>query len=285
MYAYLLPPHYKETIKQWIHDDCPTIDIGGYVVGDKIESATLYLKSSGVLAGVPFASAVFEYLNLEVHWLFEEGSYIDVTSETSKKVIVAVIKGPCRNILLSERTALNILSRACGVATQASLAQRIADQFQWKGYISGTRKTTPGFRFVEKYALLVGGIATHRQDLSQMVMLKDNHIWSCGSITNAVKKAKTAAGFSCKIEVWWLKVYLVFQIWIDFRLQVECQSIEEALEAASAGAEIVMLDNFTADTIQSAAKEIKISFPQVLIEASGVSLIIYLYKFHLIVCL
>jgi len=66
---------------------------------------------------------------------------------------------------------------------------------------TGTRKTTPGFRLVEKYALLVGGCATHRQDLSQMVMLKDNHVWSTGSITNAVKKARSAAGFSMKIEV------------------------------------------------------------------------------------
>jgi nicotinate-nucleotide pyrophosphorylase (carboxylating) len=67
--------------------------------------------------------------------------------------------------------------------------------------MKGTRKTTPGFRLVEKYSLLVGGCATHRNDLSQMVMLKDNHIWSTGSITNAVKKAKSAAGFSIKIEV------------------------------------------------------------------------------------
>jgi nicotinate-nucleotide pyrophosphorylase (carboxylating) len=116
--------------------------------------------------------------------------------------------------------------------------------------MAGTRKITPGFGKVEKYAMVVGGIATHRMDLSQMVMLKDNHIWSAGSITNAVVKARSAAGFSSKIEV-------------------ECQSVEEAAEAAAAGADIVMLDNFTCDTIKAAADRVKAQFPHVLVEASG----------------
>ena len=81
------------------------------------------------------------------------------------------------------------------------MASNIAKAYNWDGYIAGTRKTTPGFRIVEKYALVVGGISTHRHDLSQMVMLKDNHVWSTGSITAAVKKARSAAGFSSKIEV------------------------------------------------------------------------------------
>uniref|UniRef100_A0A7S2UMA0 Nicotinate-nucleotide pyrophosphorylase [carboxylating] n=1 Tax=Attheya septentrionalis TaxID=420275 RepID=A0A7S2UMA0_9STRA len=98
--------------------------------------------------------------------------------------------------------------------------------------------------------LLVGGAATHRLDLSQMVMLKDNHIWSAGSITNAVKLARKAAGFSQKIEV-------------------ECQNLQEALEATMAGADIVMLDNFEPMQLKADAKIIKERFPQVIIEASG----------------
>ena len=104
----------------------------------------------------------------------------------------------------------------------------------WAGHVAGTRKTTPGFRIVEKYALLVGGAATHRLDLSQMVMLKDNHVWQAGSITKAVQTAKSAAGFSAKIEV-------------------EARDLEEALEAAKAGADIVMLDNFTPSSLKAAA--------------------------------
>ena len=200
-FAHLLPPGYKVEISRWVHEDCPTTDIGGFVVGENEEVADLLCKTSGVLAGVPFAQAVFDLLELRVVWLYEEGDFIDITTASNKKVIVAKVTGKCRNILLAERTALNILSRAAGVATQARTASDIAKQAGWKGYVAGTRKTTPGFKMVEKYALLVGGASTHRMDLSQMVMLKDNHIWSSGSITKAVHKARTAAGFSMKIEV------------------------------------------------------------------------------------
>ena len=226
------------------------IYVGGFVVGEKLETAHLLCKSSGVLAGVPYAQAVFEYFDLDVEWKFDEGVFIDIDSSPNKKVIVAIVKGKCRNVLLAERTALNTLSRASGVATESRKCVNIAKANNWHGWVAGTRKTTPGFKYVEKYALIVGGAATHRQDLSQMVMLKDNHIWSAGSITNAVHKARSAAGFSMKIEV-------------------ECQSVTEALEAATAGADIVMLDNFTSETIHPAAAEIKSKYPNVLVEASG----------------
>lgn len=104
--------------------------------------------------------------------------------------------------------------------------------------LAGTRKTTPGFRLVEKYGMLIGGCDPHRQDLSSMIMLKDNHIWSAGSITHAVEAARAAGGFSIKIEV-------------------ECQSVIEANEAIDAGADVVMLDNFSAEMVQPAAKELK----------------------------
>lgn len=250
-YSSLLSPGIKEDIKRWIDDDCPSFDIGGFVVGDEQKEAVLFCKSSGVIAGIPFVNAVFEYLGLRVLWHVNEGNMINL-DETIKKYPVASVSGPCRNILLAERTALNIITRASGIATQARQAKEIARRYGWSGFIAGTRKTTPGFKQVEKYALIVGGIATHRQDLSQMVMLKDNHIWSCGNITAAVHKAKLAAGFSMKIEV-------------------ECQSVEEAWEACEAGADIVMLDNFTAQTIGQAAQRVKERYPRVLIEASGVT--------------
>lgn len=200
-FSHLLPPGYKAEISRWVHEDCPTTDIGGFVVGEKVETAHLLCKTSGVLAGVPFAQAVFDLLELEVKWLVDEGTFVNIENAANKKVIVAHVTGKCRNILLAERTALNILSRAGGVATQARAAVDIAKKANWKGHVAGTRKTTPGFKMVEKYALVVGGAATHRQDLSQMVMLKDNHIWSAGNIPAAILKAKQAAGFSMKIEV------------------------------------------------------------------------------------
>lgn len=169
------------------------------MVGSKTESATLYCKSSTVVAGVPFVNVVLEYCNLTVRWLIAEGMPIEVDS--AGKVVVAVVSGDARNILLAERLSLNILSRASGVASASRRAVAIKQAKGWHGYVAGTRKTTPGFATVEKYALLVGGASTHRLDLSQMVMLKDNHIWSAGNITNAVHKARQAAGFSAKIEV------------------------------------------------------------------------------------
>jgi nicotinate-nucleotide pyrophosphorylase (carboxylating) len=124
-------------------------------------------------------------------------------------------------------------------------------QAGYPNILAGTRKTTPGFRIVEKYGMLVGGCDGHRQDLSQMTMLKDNHIWASGSIRRAVKAAKAAGGFSVKVEV-------------------ECQSLEEANEAAEAGADIVMLDNFTPDTVKVAAKALKDRWGRaVLVEVSG----------------
>jgi nicotinate-nucleotide pyrophosphorylase (carboxylating) len=205
MFAHLLPTTFKEDIRKWISEDCPNIDIGGFVVGEKEDTAHLLCKSTGIVTGIPYAQAVFDFMQLSVEWKVEEGTYIEITPE-NKKVVIAVVKGKCRDILLAERTALNIMSRASGVATRAKKSVDLAKSAKWHGWVAGTRKTTPGFKAVEKYALLVGGAATHRQDLSQMVMLKDNHIWSAGSITGAVKTARSAAGFSMKIEVYIVRI-------------------------------------------------------------------------------
>lgn len=120
---------------------------------------------------------VFTALDCKVEWLVKEGAVIDPASMPSGKVVVARVTGKCRNILLGERTALNILTRASGIAAQAKHAVELARGLGWHGHVAGTRKTTPGFRLVEKYALLVAGASTHRHDLSQMVMLKGASTW------------------------------------------------------------------------------------------------------------
>ena len=251
-FANLLPQgQIDAVVKQWLHDDMPSFDVGGLVVGNVEREATLWMKSPGVFAGKPFFDATFRNLECEITWNTEaavEGTFIDASS--NNKVALATVKGPAHKILQGERTALNTLSRCSGVATASKEAVQTARNLNWMGWVAGTRKTTPGFRIVEKYGLLVGGAATHRLDLSQMVMLKDNHIWSAGSITEAVKLARKAAGFSQKIEV-------------------ECQSLQEAAEAAEAGADIVMLDNFAADQLKADAGTLKQRYPHLLIEASG----------------
>ncbi|GLE00711.1 hypothetical protein PINS_up009499 [Pythium insidiosum] len=249
-FAHLLPPSWKKHVQLWLEDDIPSYDIGGFVVGETQETAFLLGKSKGVLAGVPFFTEVFTAVDCKVEWLLKEGDVVDPSTTAEGKVVVAKVTGKCRNILLGERTALNILTRASGIATLAKHSVDIARGLGWHGHVAGTRKTTPGFRLVEKYALLVAGASTHRHDLSQMVMLKDNHVWAAGSITNAVHKAKRATGFSMKIEV-------------------ECRKLEEGIEAAKAGADIVMLDNFTPEELKKTAATLKSQFPHLLIEASG----------------
>jgi len=157
-----------------------------------------------------------------------------------------------RKILLGERVALNILARCSGIATKSASLVKALRSCGWNGILAGTRKTTPGFRIVEKYGILVGGADPHRHDLSSMTMLKDNHIWACANksgatdsiksiaaaIPMAVQAAKAAGGFATKVEV-------------------ECRSIEEANAAIAAGADIIMLDNFTADGVRDAARRLK----------------------------
>ncbi|CAM9907716.1 unnamed protein product [Scytosiphon promiscuus] len=249
-YQHLLPHNWERLVKTWLDEDIPSFDVGGYVVGSKEERAILYGKTDGVLAGRPFFERVFTVLGCKVEWLVNEGSRIDVSSSDSGRVEVATVTGACRHILQGERTALNVLSRCSGVATATSQAVQEAKAKGWKGYVAGTRKTTPGFRLVEKYALVVGGGATHRYDLSQMVMLKDNHIASAGGITRAVEVARQAAGFSMKIEV-------------------ETSNYDQAAEAAQAGADIIMLDNFEPAELKAVSRRLKDEFPHVVLEASG----------------
>ncbi|KAJ3305179.1 hypothetical protein HDV03_001941 [Kappamyces sp. JEL0829] len=206
-YAHLLPTNWKKQVESWLDEDTPSFDYGGFVVGDSSQSAFLFCKAPGVLAGVPFFDEVFAQVGCKVQWLFEEGTYIDPKGGKEK---VAVVTGPARKLLL-------------------------------------------GFRIVEKYASLVGGVDTHRHDLSSMIMLKDNHIWARGSITAAVKEARSVGGFSLKIEV-------------------ECGSEAEADEAILAGADVIMLDNFDGKGIHSCAASLKAKYAgkhSFLIEGSG----------------
>lgn len=245
-YQHILPPHCKELVRSWLREDIPGFDCAAVVVGDHVETAVLLCKSAGVLCGRPFFDMIFSELGCEVKWEAKEGEVLSPGPAQQ----VGWVTGPANKLLQGERTALNMLTRASGIASYARKLDEAVKKLGWQGQVAGTRKTTPGFRMVEKYALLVGGVSTHRYDLSQMVMLKDNHIWAAGGVPDAVKKARKAGGFSVKIEV-------------------ECRSIEEAREAAQAGAEIVMLDNFQPKALEKASSVLKVDYPHLIVEASG----------------
>ena len=182
-------------------------------------------------------------------WHVSEGCRIPGEAKTH----VATVHGAVRNILLGERVALNILARSSGIATRSADLLALTRLAGYGNILSGTRKTTPGFRQVEKYAMLVGGCDPHRMDLSSMTMLKDNHIVAAGSIQKAVHAAKAVGGFAIKVEV-------------------ECQSEAEADEAIAAGADVVMLDNFSGGQVKAAASRLKGRWKgkqQFLLEVSG----------------
>lgn len=186
LFAMLPPFVVQQKVRDWLLEDVPSFDVGGMVVGDKMEQAVMLCKSNGVLAGVPFVNAVFKELGCEVEWFYEEGQ------ELLAPVKVGIVKGSASKILIGERLSLNILSRASGVASISRRAYCMAKTAYWKGQVAGTRKTTPGFRLVEKYSLSIGGAAQHRHDLSSMVMLKDNHIWSAsGDVIKVFINAST----------------------------------------------------------------------------------------------
>ncbi|KAK3168083.1 hypothetical protein OEA41_004529 [Lepraria neglecta] len=230
--AHLLPQTYKRMVSTWLEEDCPSFDYGGFVVGEAMAEAKLLGKSPGMVAGVPFFDEVFRQLDCTVEWHHPEGT-------TFKPIThIATVRGPVRKILLGERVALNTLARCSGIATKSAHLLSLVRQAGYPNTLCGTRKTTPGFRLVEKYGMLAGGCDPHRVDLSAMTMLKDNHVKAAGSITRAVKAAKAAGGMAIKVEV-------------------ECQIEEEADEAINAGADIVMLDNFTGEGVKVAARSLK----------------------------
>ncbi|KAN0104252.1 putative nicotinate-nucleotide pyrophosphorylase [Hyaloscypha variabilis] len=234
--ADLLPIHWKSQITGWFAEDTPSFDYGGFIVGDSERTATLFGKSKGVLAGVPFFDEIFAQAGCTVKWNLKEGEVVDPGS--TGMLAVATVTGPVRKLLLGERVALNTLSRCSGIATKSRAMEELARKAGYTGILAGTRKTTPGFRLVEKYGMIIGGVDGNRHGLSNMIMLKDNHIWARGSISEAVRAAKAAGGFALKVEV-------------------EVDSEKDADEAIAAGADIIMLDNFPGDGLKIAANSIK----------------------------
>jgi len=237
-----------QQVHTWVKEDTPGFDFGGYVVGEREVTAFLFAKSHGYLAGIPFVEAVFEHFGVQISW--EQGVTDGMKLEPDSPLRIAVVKGPARFVLLAERMALELIVRASSIATHARRFTALAQDCGWTGRVAGTRKTAPGLRMVDKYALIVGGADTHRMDLSSMVMLKDNHIDIAGSIESAVSAAKSVAGFSVKVEV-------------------EARSEDDAVQACRAGADVVMLDNFQPADLKATAARLKGEFPHVLLEGSG----------------
>ena len=202
--------------------------------------AELICKQAGVIAGLPVFARVFELLGgVQTELLAADGDRVE------KGQKLAAVRGDMRAILTGERTALNFLQRMSGIATYTAKMAALLEGSGLK--LVDTRKTTPNMRLFEKYAVRVGGGGNHRYNLSDAVLLKDNHIGAAGGVTEAVRRAKAYAPFTAKIEV-------------------EAENIAMALEAVEAGADIVMLDNMSHDDMKAAVQAIG---GRALVEISG----------------
>ncbi len=201
----------------------------------------LIAKEKGVLAGIVLFARVFELLDAEVEIIF----YKKDSDPVEKGDLLAEIKGDARSILKGERTALNLLQHMSGIATMT--AELVAAVAGTSARIVDTRKTLPGLRNLEKYAVRMGGGFNHRYNLSDAVMIKDNHIRAVGSIAEAVGRARMAIPHTMRIEV-------------------ETENHEEVIEAIEAGADIIMLDNMDCAMM---AREVDYINHRALTEASG----------------
>ena len=191
--------------------------------------ADLICKEDGIICGLQIFERVFELLDPDTVTEF----YVKDGERVEKGQLMAKIRGDIRVLLCGERTALNYLQRMSGIATYTSQVASYLEGSRTK--LLDTRKTTPNNRIFEKYAVRVGGGQNHRYNLSDGVLLKDNHIGAAGSVANAVKMAQEYAPFVRKIEV-------------------EVETLDQVKEAVEAGADIIMLDNMTPEMMKEAVQ-------------------------------
>lgn len=218
-------------IMQALEEDITSEDITTNAVMRHPQQGEVQLlcKQDGVIAGLDVFKRVFELLDETTEVVF----YVKDGEAVKKGDLLAVVKGDIRVLLSGERTALNYLQRMSGIATYT---RSIADLLKGsKTKLLDTRKTTPNNRIFEKYAVKVGGGYNHRYNLSDGVLLKDNHIGAAGGVKEAVTMAKEYAPFVRKIEV-------------------EVENLDMVREAVEAGADIIMLDNMTPDKMKEAVK-------------------------------
>ena len=212
-----------------LQEDITSEDVSTNAVMPKAQKGKVDLicKQDGIIAGLDVYARVFTLLDdsTEVEFFCKDGD------EVKAGQLMGIVTGDIRVLLSGERVALNYLQRMSGIATYT---HEVAELLKGsKTTLLDTRKTTPNCRIFEKYAVRVGGGSNHRYNLSDGVLLKDNHIGAAGSITNAVRMAKEYAPFVRKIEV-------------------EVETLDQVKEAVEAGADIIMLDNMTTDQMRAA---------------------------------
>ena len=238
----------EKKVREALEEDVGFGDITSQlIVPEDVEAvAEVVAKETGILAGVEEARLALELLGARVVWSMEDGSSIRPGD------VVLRAEGPARALLAAERTALNFLMRMSGIATATAELVELAKRARPGVRVAATRKTAPGLRFFDKKAVEIGGGDTHRLRLDDCVLIKDNHVAVVGSVAEAVRRARKAVSFTKKIEV-------------------EVSTPEEAVEAARAGADIIMLDNFPPEEVERAIELLEEAGlrSSVIVEVSG----------------
>jgi nicotinate-nucleotide pyrophosphorylase (carboxylating) len=236
----------RAQISNWLEEDTGAGDVTtmSTIPLDHLSKGIIHVKESGFVAGLPVAELVFEVVDPSLTFtaMVQEGAPV------SKGDLLAIVEGSTRSILLGERLALNLMQRMSGIATRTREYQTVVKDLPVR--LVDTRKTTPGHRALEKYAVRVGGGHNHRFGLYDAVMIKDNHIKGAGGITHAIHSARQAIPHTMKIEV-------------------ETENMQQVEEALTCGADIIMLDNMGLETMTEAVQYIKKTSPHIIIEASG----------------
>ena len=238
----------KKTIEKWIEEDIGFGDITteALIPGDTLANAKIVAKEKGIIAGSKIAKEIFQSRGLMVDVLKEEGSEV-YSGET-----IIEIMGEAKDILSLERTALNILMRMSGIATQTHKLVKKVQKFNPKIKIAGTRKTAPGLGKFDNIAIAIGCGDTHRFCLDDMVLIKDNHIEVIGSIPKAIETVQKRVSFTKKIEI-------------------EVENSKDAAIASKNGVDIIMIDNANPKEVKQTIEILK-DFnlrENVLIEVSG----------------
>lgn len=233
----------QRKIEEWLHEDLGFGDVTTMSTIPESEQGVgiLYAKEAGIIAGLSVAEQVFATVDPELVFTakVEEGARVEVGQQ------IAEVSGAVRSILSGERLALNLMQRLSGIATKTNeYVQAVAGT---KARVVDTRKTTPGMRFLEKYAVRVGGGHNHRFALYDAVMIKDNHIKGAGGIAQAVAAARAAIPHTMTIEV-------------------EAENLGQVREALDAGADIIMLDNMSNEQM---AEAVGLIDGRAVVEASG----------------
>ena len=225
---------------QFLEEDVLPEDVTSRIVRGIKCKAYIKAKDDGLLAGVKFLKPLYEYFNVKFEGM-SDGSLF------KRGDIILTLEGDAETILAIERLSLNLLSRLSAIATVTKKMVELAREVNPSVIIAGTRKTTPGLRVFEKYAIEIGGGDPHRYNLSDMVLIKDNHLSLIGSVKEAVTLAKKMTSFTKKIEV-------------------EVSDLKSALEAYEAGADAILLDNMSPKEVEEVVSVLK---GKVLLEASG----------------